>query len=170
MPVESSSNSYCTGSQLLDYHDARLVGDLLSDAETRIAEGSIPTNPKVLAALRRASGDLESAALVGGRYKVTDLEMLTGNALEYRIGLVADLAFWHLTKRRFPATKIEDVTGAQQAMDTLELLRTGERIFGVVEVIEAHNMGTVDVSQPVDRRPTTVQMARRFFGRRNHEE
>src|SRR5262245_52150821 len=115
----------------------------------------------------RASGEVEMSCVAGGRYTVADLAALTGASLRALKGLVADRAHYHLTKRRYPDRKIEDIPGAVDSKETLDRLRLGEIIFGLQEVADAGQMDAIDVStgsDGVDRRLTTKFS--RLFGRR----
>lgn len=162
-----STTAYATAAQLIDHYDSRRVGDLCLDTDARESEANIPTNAKVLRALKWASGKVEAAALASGRYTAVDLLALTGMSLEYLVGLTCDLAFWRLTKRRYPGAKASEVEGAEDALADLERLRQGEEIFALQEITDASNMDTIDMgthSDGTDRRITS--RFRRLFGSR----
>lgn len=172
--MASSATSYASGSDLVKYHDARRIGDLISDTDTRIASASVPANAVVTAALLRASGEVEMAAQVGGKYTPTDLAGLTGAAAEALIGLVCDLAVWHIEKRRARGITPADVPGAAEAYEVLAALREGNLVFPTAnaidamtqEVVEPTGNDTCEQDQCGGRYGETVGWARRFFGRR----
>jgi len=162
----SSSTAYASAADLLNAHDAGKVGDYATDSGARLSEGQIlAPDAKVTAALLRASGEVEMACYRGERYTPTMLAALTGASAAALKGLVCDLAFYHLAKRRMPNP--ESVPGYKEAMEKLEALRDGELIFGLQEVADAAKMEAFDTSKDANEiynRPS--DMARRFFGRR----
>lgn len=161
----SSATSYATATQLMNAHDANKIGDYATDGGVRLNPGDILTNTVVAAALLRASGQVEMACTRGGRYSPTDLADLTGASEAALVGIVCDLAFYHLAKRRIP--KPENVPGYKEAMEVLQALSQGELIFGLQEAMDAGNMSRIDTSTDSSgalTRPTDV--LRRRFGRR----
>ena len=136
MPTpNSSATSYAQPSDLIIAYDANQVGDLVNDDKTRATASQITTVTSspgpyqtTLAKLKWASGQVEAACLVAGRYQPSDLAALTGMLLALLIDLVCDLAYWKLTIRRYPGTKLTDQ--AKGALDLLSDLRFGQRIFG----------------------------------------
>jgi hypothetical protein len=141
---DSSSSSYLTPAELLERYDARLVCQYVSDTGVPDDSTQILTDPNLLAILADASAMVESAALVGGRYRPGDLQALTATnngTLRYIGGglvkrLVANLAMGLLRQRRGmrddqPFPPYED------ALRQLELLRKGETIFPFLEAEEA---------------------------------
>lgn len=167
MPTpNSSAASYATVTQLLQYHDQRQIADLVKDNDTR--ETGVATNAYVLAALKRASGELEMACTMGKRYTPADLNAINGVSREALIGLVCDLAYWHLVKRRHPGATLENVPGALTAYGILGQLRKGELVFGLLEQQEAALMETITrVPNDEEDRRRTVTQAMRFFGHRS---
>jgi hypothetical protein len=164
----SSSTPYCTPTILLQYYDARQIGDLLLDTTPgqRASSQAISAgDPRVENALAWASGEIEAACLVAGKYAVADLQALTGMSLANLQGLCATLAFWKLVCRRYPKAEMPD--DVKWAFEKLERLRSGERIFGLQDQIDA---GTEVIEQETlpdifERNLTTTQ-ASRFFGQR----
>lgn len=165
----SGDTPYLSADRVWLYRDQRTVLELLADDDTvpttTDAENS-GTGPgaKLLAALQGASGEVEEHALVGGKYAPADLAALTGNIKVRLEGLVADLAFWRLSKRRWPRLKPEDVSGAEEALDALKRLADGETMFGTVQAVEAGLPAVVTTDPGDDRR--TVRAASRYFGSR----
>lgn len=162
----SSASAYAGVADLTAYHDERHVRDMCGDADAR-ETGDLSANAKVTKALLRASGEVEQAVLVGGRYTPEMLAALTGASLEALKGLVADLAYWHLSKRRYPQQKVSDCPGAEKAFEMLELLKAGERVFGLQEVHDATVLEPVDMSTDSTGNETRItDLANRYFGQR----
>ena len=166
--IQSAASAYCTVAQALTYHDLREWGDITSVNGTRLSSGSLAGDTKLAAWLKRASGDVELAARVAQMYQPEDLTLLASsgtNGGEVLIGLVADLAFWHAWKHR--GRKIEEVEGAKEALDLLQLLREGQRIFGFLENADAGLLQSdVETARDVEIRNGIVFQAERFFGLR----
>jgi hypothetical protein len=166
----TSATPYCTAEQLLDYADARELGDWAANYLQRASEGEL-LNPasdagrRVAQCLLAASGSLESACLAGGRYTPGDLNALTGAAKEYLVALVARLTVWELAKRRYPVTADpEKVPAAKESLDALEALRTGQHVFGLADQIDA-GAGTEAVALVNKNDPNRlVNRNRRLFG------
>lgn len=164
------STPYATAADLFVYHDWQQVADLLRDGDgprpTRVAMADTTGVPGSLlsALLLAASGELESACLIGNRYSTADLQALTGSGLARLKKLVADLAFWTLAQRRQPGASDPDkVPGAKQALAELDRLRDGQRIFGLAESAEA---GLPDTREPVagENPSSTLSRASPLFG------
>lgn len=129
--------SYADGDELLKRKDWRTIGDLVSDSGTQVAEASLASDANVLQALEDASGDIDAALLVGGRYSTEDLEALTGNALAHLQRITCELAMYDLMCRR-PDIDVERLEYYQKMRATfLEPLRTGQNVFNIVENIAA---------------------------------
>jgi phage gp36-like protein len=164
--VVSSSTSYADADDLVLAHDVNKICHYASDAGVSLTPGDLPTNSVVSAALLRASGEVEMACYRGEKYTPTDLESLTGASQAALKGLVCDLAFYHLAKRRIPEP--EKVSGYKEARETLASLIKGDLVFGIQESARAGQMSTIDISARSDgisNRPTEVFS--RFFGNRS---
>lgn len=157
----SGSSSYATADDLIRRYDPRSLGDLLSDSGTRMGIGTIQSDPRVTSLLAQTSGMIESACLAGKRYHPSDLSSLTGNSKEFLIGLICDLSMWVILNRR-PDRKGAIPPQCTFALDTLEALRRGERIFGFEETAEA---GKFVESKRKDRESLLSGQAFRYFGR-----
>ena len=165
----SGAEPYCDAATALQYHDWRQWADLCSDSDSRgntttIVDSGAADGAKLLQLLRSASGEVEEWCLKGGRYAPTDLAALTGNSQARLQELVADLAFWRATKRRWPDASHSKVAGAEDAEKALVRLGSGETIFGLIEAIEASNPSVTTLDPGDDRR--TVRAASRMFGNR----
>lgn len=171
--VNSASSAYASGTDLVEARDWRAVGDLIKDDNTRPASsGAVAVATIVTTALKNASGQIEMAATAGARYQPEDLSALAagstvgGAALK---GLTCDLAFWWLSKRRKPGARPEDVAGVPEALDCLDRLRNGERIFPFTETQEAGLADVVALEEGLDVREAAEPLserASRFFGSR----
>lgn len=165
----TGSTPYLTAARMWLYRDERPVRELLLDDDTMATEADAEDSGTdagaiLLAALVGASGEVEEYAMVGGRYLPADLAALTGNAKGRLEGLVADLAYWRLAKRRWPKLTEDEVAGVAEAKAALKRLADGETIFGTVEAVDASVPKTATLDPGDDRR--TVRYAGRFFGNR----
>lgn len=165
----SSLTPYATGADLINSYDVRKIAELASDTGKPLTPGDIQNiadnpgdNKIIVAALLRGSGDVEAAVLRGGRYSSLDLQALTGASQGTLKGLVCDLAFYHLRKRRYPDA--EDFTGYKEAKEMLESLRDGQEIFSFQETADAGNMSSFSIRVDSHGRPNTLTArANRFF-------
>lgn len=161
--------SYCTPAQMLERKDAREIGDLVSDSNTQVSDVALLTDDNLLTALADASGDIEAALLVGGRYSVEDLENLTGNSANYLQRICAEIAMYYLLVRR-PQTNADLFDHYDRVRERyLKTLKSGAEIFPLPETISA--------TQPSVDGPTTqdyhdLNMIRdrvlRYFPRRHN--
>lgn len=166
----TSASSYCSAAEFLKRIDKRTVADLCSDTGTPVTEGALAANVNLLAALEDASGDVEAAALMGGRYSNADLAALitddgVGAAKLRRI--VSDLAIAYLFERRPSPDLDRQPQAVERALKFLELLASGERIFGFQEVMDDGVMDDIkETPAIVEARNLPTYIARRLFGRR----
>ena len=135
--------AYCTGAQFLERYDARRVSELIRDDGVKLSTGFAAyciSNANLLAALEDASAEIDAAAFVGKRYSKDRLTTLvavdsggklvnTGGFLLLR--LVADIAYANLVSRRgLAATETSQLSpNGSKALEMLQLIRSGERIF-----------------------------------------
>ncbi len=133
---------FLTNPQFLQRYDSRRVGNMVLDNYTQASATDL-ANPSTAAGLivqqmiEDASEMILAAATVAARYSLGDLLAYGGNQL---LRLTADLTWGLILTRRALAT--EDFKAQapfyQGALDQLEALRRGERIFyGVPNVPEA---------------------------------
>lgn len=167
----SGADPYCSVADLFAYRDSRQVLQLILDDDTQ-ADASDAADPEeaagatLLAILAAASGQVEEYCLRGERYVPADLEALTGNSLARLKELTANLAFWKLSKRRWPQMRAEECAGAEEALADLKRLGDGETLFGLIETAKAADQpATTTLS--LGGANTIVSVANRFFGRRN---
>lgn len=174
--VTTSATPYCTAADLLVHVRWQLVADWVCDTEgprpTRasLLDSANVHGAVVLAKLKAASGKLESACLRGGLYTVADLQALTGSTLEYLKEVVAGLVILGYASRSQPAgAEAKQIPAAQTALEAMEALRKGERVFGLAAQIDAGaGMEAIEfvVDDGTDPRRTVTQ-AGRFFGNRD---
>jgi len=132
MTPNSSLTSYCSPASFLLRYDNNLVGQLVSDNSSQIQPSDLPNNAILNQLLKDASGQVEAAALIGGRYSVSDLQSLTGVSQAFLQHIVSAITMGLLRQRR---GMIEEGTGGfyQQALDALKALSNGTAIFSFAE-------------------------------------
>ena len=132
----SSATAYATPADMATRYDVRTTGDLVEDDGTQESSANLLTNAKLLALLADASGEVESACLVAGRYTPADLQALTGNSQQFLVGLVCAITAQRLYERRW--LEGDDVLPRYEwAQQYLKKLSTGENIFAFAEVAAA---------------------------------
>ncbi len=178
--VVSSRQSFITPDEFLKRVDVSTVGDLCADRPAgtgpavRLTYAQLLLDPNLQAALDDASGDVETALLVGERYNVQDLGALIGTPCVGRARLfriITEIAKVYLAERR-AGTKIpeEFLSGADRAQASLVALAKGVEIFALAETQDAGVMEIKGVSPgTVRRRFGPVIQAARFFGTRSDE-
>lgn len=169
---QSTGTSYLSPEDFLTRTDARTVGQLCSDVEgTVVSPTALLTDPNLKACLMDASGELESAAMMGGKYTMSDLTALvaSGSAAAgtlYRI--IRDITLAYLRDRR-PDQGHAIPDGVERSMirsqAMLEQLAQGVRIFGFVETMQAGVMDeNILTAAEVTNRNGLVVQAQRYFG------
>lgn len=151
--------------------DKRSVARWVSDTGAPVAAADLATDLVLLAHIRDAEGEVESACLVKGLYTAADLAGLSGRSQGKLFRLITRIAVCLLYERR-PGFAESDQPPFfyQQAMEDLEKLSRGERIFSYQEHADAGVMDHVtDTEQLVEQRNGIVVSARRFFGVRNNQ-
>lgn len=170
----SNSSAYLSASEFLTRVDWRPIAQLMTDDDTTedvrsaLTDASSVEGARLAELLKDASGQVETAAFVGGRYAPADLAALSGNQAAYLKRLVADIAIGLCYQRR-PDLFSGMPAQAQQANQILNALAGGDRIFGLQENIDASHMHmTTDTPENVETRNGMVYIARGFFGRRGN--
>lgn len=178
----TGSAPYATPANFVIKCDNRTAGQLLSDVGVPLTQPQIAASPTLLDLLAEASGLVEAACTEGGAYVINPLavppindllliQTAGGNSAALLAGIVCRLALWLMWERR-PSFR-QDVklpAQAQWALDLLEQIHQGKRIFGILEHQQAGVLGiTVDSPRVIEARRGPVQIARRFFGRRSQE-
>lgn len=163
MTPASSSSAYATGADAVKYFDARFLGDLCADDGTRVSEAGLASDAKMAAALEAASGEVESAALKGARYRVADLQAMTGMSLGLLKRTVCRLAVGSLLWRRSPTGPKPEMLRDEE--ERLQALAMGLRIFGFEETQDVGSGAEVVEQAPTqqDINRTVTGMASRMF-------
>jgi hypothetical protein len=172
MTPQSSGTTYLPAAEFLKRTDVATVGDLCGDNRVRIAPTALVTDPNLAAALLDASGELESACMVGQKYQPADIAALVANvsagqAKVYRLLTAITKVF--LVERRPGANVPEEfMAGVDRAVAQLEAIAKGTMIFSFTEAAEAGKMHNPEV-EPWDvvRRKGPVVQAERYFGIRS---
>ena len=177
----TDTTAYAQPSDFLLRYDARDVVQWVSDQTAPVSQASLSTNPNLFAALTDASGMIESALLAAGRYTVQDLQTLLtvnagtttttiGNSASFLIRLTCDLALGLLIERR-PYLERDMPQSYQRALDWLDRLRKGERVFAFQQVVNAGNpMVTFQSQADLAARNLASYQAGRYFGFDRAEE
>ena len=170
--VSSATASYLTPAEFLKRTDVRTVGQLCSDTEgVPVSPSALLTDPNLQAALDDAAGEVESAATIGQKYQVADIQLLATTACVARAKLfriIRDVTIAFLLERR-PDFSTDIPRGVEASIERsqawLEQLAQGTRIFGFLESAQA---GTIDenvlTAQEVVNRNGLVVQAERYFG------
>lgn len=161
---DSATSSYCTGTEFFERYDKRLIADMLGDDGVPVSTTGIETNSRLLKLLQQASGRVESACAVGERYRPEDLQALTGNAHELLAGIVADLAFGLLMRRR--GTFDAAPAPVKEAEETLERLESGALIFPTVEAEKAGHISIHQITAQERYDLGLISGNDRYFGSR----
>lgn len=156
---------YATRTEVIQFKDARDIGDLVADDGNRVSEANLATDSNFLLAIQAASGEIEAACLIGNRYTTSDLENLTGNSAALLKRICADVTMKVLWDRREADQHGERRKYAiERAEKWLDQLRKGERVFNVTGVLDAGVAGQVKPSLTNrDNQRSWARQARRIF-------
>jgi hypothetical protein len=158
---------YATVAQFAKTIDERLLAELGIDAE---ADGVVDgTNAIIVAALTRASHEVQSFALRGGVYTESDLDQMQSSENWVLIGTVCDLAYGILVARRGGpfGDSVKDRVDKANAM--LVDLRDGRRVFPIGSSIDASRPSLSIISQQ-QRGALGLVADSDFFPRRRYTE
>jgi hypothetical protein len=158
--------SFITAAQLTSRYDWRWIAENIADDDEPAASQSAVEGSAVVAdAIEDASDLVMGASAIGSRYTEADLTAYGGRLLTR---LVADLTMGLILKRR--ARAVEDwqkiAAPYAEAMDYLEQLRRGERVFWAVPDVPEAGLPRTASTLPLPgiNPPTFVQCASRYFG------
>lgn len=166
--------SYATPAEMQRRFDWRIIGDLVADDANQVSASDQLTNNVLLDMLADASGEIESALIVGNRYSTADLEGLTGNSANTLVRLTCELAYLNLTTRRGEKYVEDNEPLRKSVMDRLERLRKGENVLNLqpqkdaslVHVTGPTTLGIEQLNLMRDRVGTSFYPARRMpYGR-----
>jgi phage gp36-like protein len=158
--------SYATPADLMARFDARTLGQLVRDDSRQATETELRESIVVQAALDDASGEIDAALIVGGRYKPSQLAELTGNAKSYLVRIACWIAMRHLWGRRPYLEDPAKDEAENQARKALASLRKGEAIFILDEddaVTNSMPALIADTPRSVRAQNLTVDHARGSF-------
>ncbi|HOM18097.1 MAG TPA: hypothetical protein PK777_05230 [Thermoguttaceae bacterium] len=117
-----------TVTDLVARWDQRLLADLAGDTGQPVE--NLQSNPRILAALQGATGQLRSAILNGRRYSLDDLQHLDEDDAAYLKDLVCALAVLRLAACRVSTIGAEVWEALRKdCQEQLAALERGERIF-----------------------------------------
>lgn len=167
--------SFVTNSRFCSRYDWRWIAKNLLDGPTAatsdppptLAELQGPTGAGAVLALliEDASDMVMGAAAIGNRYTLADLTTYGGTLLER---ITSDLTMGLVMKRRArPSDDSEALAKPYaEALDYLEKLRQGERIFYAVPGVPEAGLPEVASMAPVSgvNPPLVSQCAARYFG------
>lgn len=170
MTINSGSTLYLTALEFLRYYDQRMVAEFLGDAGKPVAD--VIDDPKLAALLKASCGEVEAAALRGGRYSSDDLTDISSgdtHGSHFLKKLVAGVMMQNLRARRGRVG--EDLLEQfKWVTNALKELRNGEQILGFVEVEEAGNVtAQTDNSANVIARRGISLFASPYFGIRGSD-
>jgi hypothetical protein len=156
---------YATVQQFVLAVDERLLEELGIDAE---ADGVVDSNNAIImAALTRASHEVQTFALRGGIYTTADLDQLQANTNWMLVGVVCDLALGILLARRGGPFG-EAVRDRMDKANALLLdLRDGSRVFPIEQNIDAAKPSLSVITQ-VQRGNLGMVADTEFFPRRKY--
>lgn len=127
-----------TPADLLARWDARLLYDLAGDDGAPVDPGSFADNPRVAAALRGAAGEVRSAVLKGGRYRIEQLQSLSEDDAAYLKDIICGLAMLRLTACRVSTIGTEVWQELRRDLrERLEEIERGDRVFATDDAISA---------------------------------
>jgi phage gp36-like protein len=154
--------AYATPAQFLVRYDARRLGQLVRDDGTKATPAELLSDDNLAAVLDDASGMIDAAVLRGGRYESSDLTDLTGQSEAYLVRLCCDLAYGLLVERRGFSQGEAQVSagGYTRALQTLDQLAEGQRVFNVDKAIQAGKPRRA----VIDKKLQLISSTRRLFG------
>lgn len=169
LTVQSGASAYATIDDLSYRFDVRPMKDLVVDDESPAA--NLTGNAVLTALLKEASGKVEAAFLMGGKYTAVDLQALASSATngrEFLAGIVCALAYGLLIRRRGDAE--QDIPPeVAEANQLLNAAVEGKLVLPFTETLAAGVMSNYRETPEdvVDRDEPTYQ-AEPLFGLRNN--
>lgn len=114
-----------TPDDMIQRFDARVLGDLVTDTDTRLPPASLPTDPILLMVLDDASATLRAAVGAHGGYPPDEIP--TDDPIVVR--LVCAVALGYLYDRRSSDVPQGHEAIVSEAAETLDLIRNGAYVF-----------------------------------------
>lgn len=134
--------AYAEPSDMIARYDSRMLGDLVSDADQQVPAVNLASDTVLLAMLEDASGSIDAALSVGGRFIPSDLAALTGAELSHLKRITCDIAFAYLLRRRGGIDAEKHEANLKLAEAHLERLRRGETIFRIPDTTNSEPLST----------------------------
>lgn len=120
--------AYASPADLLARFDRNIIADLAGDDAT---PADPLTSARVARALEGASGEINAAARMGGRYSADELAQLTGDDLQFLKDVTCQLALLRLVGTRIQTIgELAHKTLRETADRILDDLRAGRLVFG----------------------------------------
>lgn len=132
--------SYAAPADMLARFDWEPIGDLLGQHGEQFSANDLLTNTRLLTFLADASGDIESALMVGNRYTIAQLQALTGNSQNLLIRTTCEiaLAYCYEFKANLTEQQLEVLKHWQEIKrGHLERLANGENVFNIPVTLTA---------------------------------
>jgi hypothetical protein len=171
----AGGSAYVPPPEVLKRVDVRWCADLCSDTGAKVGSSTdtaamaaaLALDPNFLASIDDACGALEAHCLIGMRYTHADLAAIAASATVARALLwrfLSRLTMCFLWERR---PRLELPKAYEEVLKDLEKLRSGELIFGTVQIEQAGLPSSRQESRrDVDRRNLASTRMARFFGDR----
>lgn len=142
------ADQWASISELSARYDTRVLAQLVSDTDT--AAGSISSNSILTAMLEDATAIVQSAVYQGQTYTSSQMATIAAAKNPLLIRLVCDIAVQKLHARRMRDMPSHLQSSYDEAMDLLDELRKGTRVFdsdanASAQTVEAY-------AQPVETR------------------
>lgn len=150
---------YATGAQMIERYDVRLLGDLVSDDDTRVASGSVAESARLVACLADASAQMDRALMAANRYTKAQLDAIKADGDASLIRLCCDLTLGLLFAARGTGPSDGHRRIIDDANDALDMILAGKhalnldvaRTAGLTSaqtptLVDQGNMGRVTVS------------------------
>lgn len=150
--------SYATPADFLKRYDARITGDLVRDDDEQATPAELLDDDNLQAALDDASGDIDSALIVGERYTPLDLQALTGNSQTLLIRMCCDIAMAYLLRRRPSKDADRDAARLELAEKHLQRLQDGDQVFYRGDTVD--HAGVIDTTGPSTVQLTNLNLIR----------
>jgi phage gp36-like protein len=164
--------AYASFNDLKARYDVRVIAKYASDTGTPVTVPSLPTNARVVAALRDASGMIRNALVKGKRYPSAVLDALAADADKgaVLIQMTCALAMAQIIGKAVAGVdEIEElVMGYKMALSNLEDLRNGKEVFDLDATLIATlpsvsgGPSATDLNRPTNWNPIFGSFERRF--------
>jgi len=130
----SSSVSYLTVDEFLEFKDKRAVGQLVNDDGDQLSPSQLQDDPNLTKILLAASGRVEASLFAADLYSAEDIASPNGASKAFIQDIVARLAMYMLYGRRdAPEPPATVVAGYQEAVDQLANLANGSLILAFAQ-------------------------------------